>query len=76
VAERQDRRLPLWGGDLNGAVLDDGIIVRMPPHLAYQYAAMLASGQTVTTQGLLLATPNGRVLDAQSITAVAPQRQQ
>lgn len=51
-------------GDLNGAVLYDGTIVRMPPREAYQFASLLAPGQMVTVQGWVLATSYGRVVDA------------
>jgi hypothetical protein len=51
-------------GDLNGAVLYDGTIVRMPPREAYQFASLLAPGQMVTVQGWALNTPYGRVVDA------------
>jgi hypothetical protein len=55
-------------GDLNGAALDDGTIVRLPPPVAYQFASLLAAGQTVTVQGWALSTPYGRVVEAQVIT--------
>jgi hypothetical protein len=60
---------PLYGprGDLNGAVLDDGTIIRMPPATAYQSANLLAPGQTIAVQGWGLSTAYGRVVDAQAI---------
>ena len=68
---------PLYGpaGDLNGAVLDDGVIVRLPPPTAYQYASLLAPGQIITVQGWALSTAYGRVVDAQAInpaSSIAP----
>jgi hypothetical protein len=60
-------------GDLNGAVLYDGTIVRMPPHVAYQFAGLLAPGQTVTVQGWVLNTSYGRVVDAQAIASGSAQ---
>jgi hypothetical protein len=59
---------PLYGpaGDLNGAVLEDGTIVRLPP-AAYQSASLLATGQTIAVQGWALSTPYGRVVDVQAI---------
>jgi hypothetical protein len=65
-------------GDLNGAVLDDGTIVRLPPPAAYQSSSLLAPGQAITVQGWRLNTPYGQVVDAQSVgpasaqTTVAP----
>lgn len=66
-------------GDLNGAVLDDGTIVRLPPPTAYQWASLLAPGQMIAAQGWGLTTAYGRVVDAQAVgpavaqmTSVAP----
>jgi hypothetical protein len=61
-------------GDLNGAALEDGTIVRMPPHIAYQSAALLTPGQTVTVQGWVLPTAYGRVIDAQTVNSLTPAR--
>jgi hypothetical protein len=60
-------------GDINGAVLYDGTIVRMPPREAYQFASLLAPGQTVTVQGWALNTSYGRVVDAQAIGPAGAQ---
>jgi hypothetical protein len=54
-------------GDLNGAALEDGTIVRLPPHIAYQSGALLAPGQSISVQGFVLATAFGRVVDAQAV---------
>jgi hypothetical protein len=61
---------PLYGpaGDLNGAVLEDGVIVRLPPPAANQYASLLTPGAMVTVQGWALTTAHGRVVDAQGIS--------
>jgi hypothetical protein len=64
---RVQRLLRGPAGDLNGAILDDGTILRMAPHIAYQFASVLIPGQTIATQGWGLSTPYGRVIDAQSI---------
>jgi hypothetical protein len=72
---------PLYGpaGDLNGAVLEDGAIIRLPPPMAAQSANLLARGQTIAVQGWVLSTAYGRVIDAQTFgpaptptTTVAP----
>jgi hypothetical protein len=66
---------PLYGpaGDLNGAVLADGTIVRLPPPTAYQSASLLATRQTIVVQGWALNTPFGRVVDAQAIGPTSEQ---
>ena len=60
---------PLYGpaGDLNGAVLEDGVTIRLPPPTANRFASLLTSGRTITLQGWALDTPYGRVIDAQEI---------
>lgn len=72
---------PLYGpaGDLNGAVLEDGTIIRLPSPMAAQSANLLEPGQTITVQGWILSTAYGRVIDAQTIgpaptppTTIAP----
>jgi hypothetical protein len=60
-------------GDLNGAVLDDGTIIRMPPPEAFRFAGLLTSGQMVTVQGWALITSYGRVVDAQSVAPASAQ---
>lgn len=60
-------------GDVNGALLDDGTILRMPPHVAYQVAALLVPGQSIAAQGWGLNTAYGRVIDVQTIGASAAQ---
>ena len=39
----------------------------MPPHVAYQFATLLAPGQTVAALGWGLNTAYGRVIDVQSV---------
>ena len=67
------------GGDVNGALLDDGTIVRIGPREAYLAAALLNPGQTLAAQGWGLTTSYGRVVEAQALgpspgqmTQVAP----
>jgi hypothetical protein len=60
-------------GDLNGGVLDDGTIVRLPPPTAYGSASLLAPGQAVSVQGWELNTAYGRVIDAQAISPASAQ---
>ena len=54
-------------GDLNGALLEDGTIVRLPPPEATRLVAMLTTGAQVTVQGQGIEGPLGRVIEAGSI---------
>jgi hypothetical protein len=60
-------------GDLNGAVLDDGTIVRSPPPTIHEAASLLAPGQAVSIRGWELSTAYGRVIDAQTISPASAQ---
>ena len=66
---------PLYGpaGDINGALLDDGTTVRLPPPSAWQVASLLNAGQVLAVQGWGLTTAYGRVIDAQSVGPSAGQ---
>ncbi len=61
--------MPLHGprGELNGALLEDGTILRLPPPEAERLAALLMPGQMVVARGGRLTTPMGRVVDVQAI---------
>lgn len=66
-------------GDINGALLEDGTIVRIGPREAYQVASLLNAGQTLAVQGWGLTTAYGTVIEAQAVgpspsqmTQVAP----
>ena len=54
-------------GDLNGALLEDGTIVRLPPSEAQRLASTLAPGAPLTVQGNGFDGPLGRVIEARSI---------
>ncbi len=62
-------REPLYGprGDMNGALLDDGTQVHLPPDQAMYLGNDLAAGQTLVAQGYGAAGPYGKSLDAQQI---------
>jgi len=60
-------------GDLNGAVLEDGTIVRVSPSTACQLTSVLAPGQPVAVQGWGLNTAYGRVVGAQAIGLASGQ---
>ncbi len=54
-------------GDLNGALLQDGTIVRLPPPEAQRLASMLTAGAPIMVQGEGVEGPLGRVIEARSI---------
>ena len=54
-------------GDLNGVLLEDGTIVRLPPPEAQRLATELAPGQTIYASGNGVTNPLGKVLAAQSL---------
>jgi hypothetical protein len=62
-------RMSLHGpeGDINGALLEDGTVLRVPPPDAYRLASLLAPGQTVFAQGSTFASPLGKVMDVERI---------
>src|SRR5216683_5377133 len=60
-------------GDLNGVLLEDGTIVRLPPDEADRLAAQLAPGQPLYVEGDGVAGPLGRVIAAQQIGASQSQ---
>lgn len=68
-------RMMLHGprGDVNGALLNDGTILHLPPPEADRFASLLQPGQTVVAEGSELTTTLGRVLDARQI---GPTREQ
>lgn len=62
---------PLYGkrGEINGALLDDGTIVRLPPHEAAQRVDLLKKGNPLSLTGVVTQTPFGKVVEAMSIGA-------
>jgi hypothetical protein len=64
-------RMTLHGpkGDINGALLEDGAIVRLPPPEAARFASLLSPGQTIWVEGDVNASVLGRVIDATAIGA-------
>ncbi|MGH7001386.1 MAG: hypothetical protein ACREEA_07750 [Stellaceae bacterium] len=54
-------------GEVNGAILDDGTILRLPPPEAERFASLLAPGQAIAVQGDELVTPMGRVVEVQAL---------
>jgi hypothetical protein len=66
---------PLHGkrGEVNGALLDNGITLRVPPLEAERLQAWLQPGQTVAVRGVSLVTPLGTVIDVSAIGASPDQ---
>jgi hypothetical protein len=64
-------RMTLHGprGDVNGALLRDGTVLRLPPPEADRFAALLQPGQNLVAEGTLLANPLGKVLEVRQIGA-------
>jgi hypothetical protein len=60
---------PLHGkrGEVNGALFDNGTVLRLPPPEAERLQAWLQPGQTVAVRGVSLVTPLGTVIDAGAI---------
>jgi hypothetical protein len=54
-------------GEVNGALLEDGTIIRLPPPEAERLVAELAPGAPLCVQGDGVAGPLGRVIEARSI---------
>lgn len=54
-------------GEINGVLLDDGTIIRLPPPEAERLATQLAAGNTLYVSGDGYAGPLGRVIAARAI---------
>jgi hypothetical protein len=54
-------------GEVNGAVLDDGTQLRLPPPEAERLADWLHPGQTISVRGDLLDTAFGKLVDVRAI---------
>jgi hypothetical protein len=53
--------------EVNGVLLVDNTILRLPPPEADRLAALLQPGQTVVAEGVLLSNNLGKVLDARQL---------
>ncbi len=62
-------RMTLHGprGDVNGALLEDGTIVRMPPPEAQRLSSVLIVGQNIRVQGDVIPTVLGKVVEASAV---------
>src|SRR5260221_601813 len=68
-------RMSLHGpqGDVNGALLDDGTVLRLPPPEAYRFATLLQPGQVLVAEGTGIATAIGKVFEVQQLGASREQ---
>ncbi|MGE3064619.1 MAG: hypothetical protein AB7K67_03470 [Hyphomicrobiaceae bacterium] len=57
-------------GEVNGALLDDGTVVRLPPHEVARLGNILITGKPLAVSGALNATPLGKVVEAWSVGAM------
>ncbi|MDU6494016.1 hypothetical protein, partial [Bradyrhizobium sp.] len=54
-------------GEVNGAVLEDGTELRLPPPEAERFGEPLRAGQTISVRGDLLETALGKLVDVRAI---------
>jgi hypothetical protein len=55
------------GGDMNGVLLDDGTVVRLPPREAEKLGATLGVGQPLFVRGSGIVSPLGKVIMARQV---------
>lgn len=60
-------------GEVNGALLDDGTTLRLPPPEAERMQDLLRQGQTISARGDVLDTALGKVVDVRAIGASPEQ---
>jgi hypothetical protein len=58
-------------GEVNGVLLEDGTVLRFPPHVAFDFAALLQPGQVIAAEGLGTENAYGRALEATAMGASA-----
>jgi hypothetical protein len=79
LTEVQGRvRMALHGprGDVNGALLEDGTILRLPPPEAERFATLLQPGQNLVAEGAVLTNPIGKVFEVRQLGATRDQLNQ
>jgi hypothetical protein len=79
LTEVQGRvRMTLHGprGDVNGALLEDGTVLRLPPTEADRFANLLQPGQALVAEGDGFANPIGKVFEVRQIGASRDQLNQ
>ena len=76
LAEEQGPvRMSLHGprGEINGVLLTDGTVLRLPPGAAENLSALIQPGKTVIAQGNEISNPIGKVLEVRQIGATRDQ---
>jgi hypothetical protein len=63
-------------GELNGAVLDDGTVLRLPPPEAARLSDSLQVGRSVTARGNRTSSDLGSSMDVSALGATADQLSQ
>jgi hypothetical protein len=58
-------------GEVNGALLENGTVLRMPPPEAERFQSFLAQGRAVAVRGVSVVTPLGTVVDVRAIGSSA-----
>ncbi|WP_289052574.1 hypothetical protein, partial [uncultured Methylobacterium sp.] len=56
-------------GEVNGAILDDGTTLRLPPHEAARLSSVLQAGQPVSLRGAVTKSPLGAVVEVRALGA-------
>jgi hypothetical protein len=77
-------RRPSWGrgrGETNGVILDDGTVVRFPPHVGQAFATLVVPGARLVAQSCGASGPAGTAIEAvalesseSSLMSVGPGR--
>jgi len=62
-------RMALHGpqGEVNGALLEDGTVLRLPPPAAMTFATLLQPGQTLVAEGVGFSDALGKVLEVRQL---------
>lgn len=75
LTEAQGRvRMPLHGprGEINGALLTDGTVLRLPPESLESKVALLEPGRPIVAEGTEVANAIGRVIE---VSEIGPSRE-
>jgi hypothetical protein len=60
-------------GEVNGALFDDGTVLRLPPPEADRMQSLLQPDQTIAVRGVSLVTPLGTVMEVRAIGSAPDQ---
>jgi hypothetical protein len=67
VTGKVEQTLRGRNGEVNGVLLEDGTVVRFPPHIAFDFAALLQPGQVIAAEGLGTKNAYGRGVEAMAL---------